>query len=139
MRVFYVFNINNGAYQLFNKNSYYLYNILNEIRSMDKKYACYANNLFFSICKSFDKDKLNMKIFIDNHNVYQYSKTNNTHIYNDLYLGEESTMIINKLFIKIQTNKDNNYFFKILNNDYMFAIDFYNEDFFFLNDIKALL
>ena len=141
MRNFYLFLINDNLYSLFKDNPYSIYNILKEICSLNNNDSMYGNNLFKSICSKIDADKLNRKIFIDYHRELCYKKDHKKHIYNNLYLNEETYMEIKNSYIKIKSNKDYSYFLRALSkyNLNLFVCDFKNHDYFFLENSKMIV
>ncbi len=70
-----------------------------------------------------------------------YKKDKDKHIYNNLYLDEETYMEIKSNYIKIKSNKDFSYFFRVLLNYDLnyFVCDFTNQDYFFLSSLKMLV
>ena len=141
MRTFYIFNINEDIYSLYKDNPASIYNILKQVSFINKYDVRYAKSIFIQVGKRINKSELDKRIFIDLHNTISYKKESNTHIYNNLYLDEVSTMIIKNNYIIIKSNKDFAYFFKKLIelNDRFFVCDFKNNDYFYLNKLKILV
>ena len=141
MRVFYIFSINDNFYSLYKDTPSSLYNILKQISSIMPSDIGYANNIFHQINNSIDKNTLDRRIFLDLHQEMPYSKRGETHIYNNLYLDETTTMEIKNNYIKIKSNKDYAYFLRTLLKfvSNYFVCDFQNHDYFFLSSIKTLV
>ena len=141
MRTFYIFNINENIYALYRDNPISLYNILKQISTIMPSDIVYATNIFSQVCNTIDKEKLDRRIFLDLHQDMPYKKNKDIHIYNNLYLDETTTMEIKNNYIKIKTNKDYAYFFRVLLKYELnyFVCDFKNQDFFFMLDTKVLV
>lgn len=141
MRTFYIFNINDNFLSLYKDSPTSLFNILKQIYKIAPNDINYAMNIFYQVNDEIPKEELDRRIFIDYHQDMPYKKNKDLHIYNNMYLNEDSTMEIKHNYIKIKSNKDFAYFFKILisyNLDY-FVCDFKNKDYFFLKSIKVLV
>lgn len=141
MRTFYLFNINDSFYSLYNDSPSCLYNILKQISSIMPSDVLYAHNILLQVSESIDKENLDRRIFLDLHQEMPYSKKGEVHIYNNLYLDEVTTMEIKHHYIKIKSNKDFAYFFRILEAFPLnyFVCDFKNQDYFFLSSLKTLV
>ncbi len=141
MRTFYVFNINDNFCSLYKDSPTSLYNIMTQIHKLVPNDINYAMNIFYQVNNAIPKEKLDRKIFLKYHQDLPYKKDKDMHIYNNLYLEEESTMEIKNNYIKIRSNKDFTYFFKILLNYDLnyFVCDFKNQDYFFLDSLKMLV
>ena len=141
MRTFYIFNINDSFYSLYNESPTSIYNVLKQISNIMPNDSKYATNIFYQINKNINKQEMDKDLFIKMHQDYTYKKLGDTHIYNDLYLDEVSIMEIKNNYIKIKSNKNYSFFFKYL-GEYkynFFVCDFKNKDYFFLSKLKNLV
>lgn len=141
MRTFYIFNIKENFYSLYKDTPSSLFNILKQIHHLMPSDIVYASNIFYQVNDQIDKEMLDHKIFLELHQDLPYSKKKDIHIYNNLYLDEVTTMEIRHNYIKIKSNKDFAYFFRVL-LDYdlnYFVCDFKNQDYFFLSSLKTLV
>lgn len=141
MRTFYIFNIQDNFYTLYKDTPSSLYNILKQIHNLMPNDLAYATNIFYQVNNGIDKEKLDRRIFLELHQELPYKKDQDKHIYNNLYLNEETYMEIKHNYIKIKSNKDFSYFFRVLLNYDLnyFVCDFKNQDYFFLSSLKMLV
>ncbi len=137
MRMFYVFNIKNSIYNLYQDNPSSLYKILENIYFMHIEEVDYGFNLFKQITDRIKVDYLNNQIYIKLHKDLVYTKVDDSHVINDLYHDEISILKIKNSRILLESNKSYSSFFKILHeiNNHYFVCDFKEKDFFFINDI----
>ena len=141
MRTFYIFNIHDNFYTLYKDTPSSLFNILKQIHNLMPNDLVYATNIFYQVNNRIDKESLDRKIFLELHQEMPYKKDKDKHIYNNLYLDEETYMEIKSNYIKIKSNKDFSYFFRVLLNYDLnyFVWDFTNQDYFFLSSLKMLV
>ncbi|MBO5138213.1 MAG: sporulation inhibitor of replication protein SirA [Bacilli bacterium] len=141
MRTFFVFDLREEIISLYKDTPSSLYIILKQILNLNQDNIEYGNTLFRQICRLVDKTSIDRNVFIKLHQEVPYSKRRDTHIYNNLYLDEVTTMIVKNTYVKIESNKDVAYFLKTL-SDYsnnFFVCDFKNYDYFLLKDAKMLV
>ena len=141
MRIFYIFNIKKDVYDIYKDTPSVIYNFFNYIYHGNKEDLDYSNIIFQQIAYKFNKEKLDLSLYIKLHNKLIYSKRGEEHIINNLYKDEISIMKIKKSYIIINTNKNYTEFFKLINEVYKECIvcDFNNQDFFYLNELKSLV
>ena len=141
MRIYYIFNIKKDIYEIYKSTPSVLFNFFNYLYTSKKDTLDYGNIIFKQIADSFDKEKLDLKLFIKMHNKMIYSKRGDDHIINNLYRDEISVMNIKKSYIIINSNKNITEFFNILNDEYneCLVCDFVNFDFFYLSNLKILV
>ena len=108
---------------------------------MDESELTYAYNLFKQICISIDTLSLNNKLYLKMHNDLVYTKINNEHIINNLYKDEVSVLKVRKSHLVLDCNGSYSTFFNFLYkfNGNLFICDFKNCDYFFLNEIQAVV
>ena len=116
-----------------------LFEILKRIYNLDKNDINYAYNLFYQMIYPINQNELNKEIYQNLKEKIPYNLENNIHNINSTYLDNISKLIVNKTYIKLICNKDNNEFINILSkyNRNLFACDFKNNTFFFLNSINT--
>ncbi len=138
MRTFFVFDIREEYIALYKDYEISLYNLLKQVYNLRKDNIIYGKQLLEQLVKPLDKEYLDRILFLKLHQDIPYSKRGHTHIYNNFYLAEISTLEIKHYYIKISSSKDYNYFFKGLNEKlpYLFACDFETGDYFFLNRVE---
>lgn len=134
MKVYYIFKLKEEFVNLYKDTPSVLYNILKSIYYLDKKEVEYGYNLFNQLITPFDKNYLDRRLYIDYHQDIPYSKINNTHIINNVYLNENSRLIVNNYYLKLEVDQNHSSFFKILNKEFnnLFVCTFNYTDFFFL-------
>lgn len=141
LRTYYIFEIKEEFVKLYEERQSSLYTILKQIYYMNKRDINYGIEVFESIANLIPKAELNKNIFIRYHKDLVYTKTDTEHIINNLYQDEISILNVKKAYIKLSTSHNYSSFFNIL-IDYSpnyFAVDFKNQDYFFLKNIKVLV
>ena len=141
LRIYYVFNIKKEIYEIYKNTPSVIYNFFNQLYYFNKENLDYGNAIFKQVAKKYNKDALDLKIYIKYHNKMIYTRRKEEHIINNLYKDEVSIMKIKKSYIVINSNKNFTEFFSILGEEYKesFVCDFNNQDYFFLRDIKTLV
>ena len=141
MRIYYVFNIKKEVFDIYKTTPSVLFNFFNRIYFLNKDNLNYSNSIYKQISNKFDKEILDLKIFIKLHNKVIYSKKKDEHIINNLFKDEISIMKVKKSYIVINTNKNYTQFFNILYYFYnnCLVCDFVNQDYFFLDNVKMLV
>ncbi len=141
LRVFYIFNLNKEVYDVYKETPSVLFNFFKNLYYMKKEELEYGKSIFNQVALNFNKEKLDLKIYIMLHNKLKYLKRKEEHIINDLYHDEISIMKVKKTYIIINCNKNFTDFFNILNKEYSNCIvcDFINDDYFYLSNIKMLV
>lgn len=141
MRTYYIFEIKDEFYKLYKDGPNTLYIILRQLFLLKKQDAEYGFNIFNQLTNQQNKYLLNKNIFVKYHKEMIYTKLGNEHIINNLFKDEISILTIKNSYIMLSTNHNYSSFFNILidySNNY-FVVDFKNQDYFFLNDIKMLV
>ena len=141
MKIFYIFNIKNDVFDIYRETPSVLYNILFNLYHDKKENLDYANNIFKEITNKFNKEYLDLKIYINMHYKMRYSKKYDNHIINDIFKNEISILRIKRSYIVINSNNNYSEFFYILNSFYKNCLvcDFINQRYFYLRDIKMLV
>ena len=135
MRVYNVFMINNHFAKLYKNKPRTLYQMLEQISKVNKKDYKFAFKLFEQIAHPFNKDDI--YLFLENNDDVHLKVSEDTYVLNDLYNHEITKIIINSSHIKVLTNKNNPFIFKILKkySEYLYVCDFENCDYFWLDKI----
>ena len=136
MRTYYIFKINNIFKTNFRRKTTNIYKVLRHIKSIDISDKNRALDIYKRLVIPLNKNKINNYISKIHINDFYYKKDNNKHV---LYTSKEnSNLIVNNTFIKIETNNNITPFFKDVCNidNNFFLIDFDNNDYFFLEDFK---
>lgn len=135
MRKFYIFNINDEFTILNSDNGFDLYKQMESIHNLDKDNFYNAIKLYETIAHTIDKNYLNKEIYKKYKDNYFYTKYKNTHMINNYYRKEESKLTINKAYLILESNVIKPTFLKDLKNKCLFACDFDNKDYFWLDKL----
>ena len=134
MKEYYVFNLKKEFAYLYRDKQSELFYIFNRIYYMKEIDKDYGYNLFEQISNFFDKKEVNNFITERYVNSMMYSKNDDEHIINNLFLGEISIMKVKSTYIKIESNILNPVFFNDLKEytNNLFVCSFKDNDYFFL-------
>lgn len=141
MKIFFIFNIKNDIFDTYRNTPSVLYNYFYNIYSNNKINLDSNNTLFKEVADKFNKDFLDLKIYLNMHYKMRYSKKLDNHIINDIFNDEISILRIKKSYIVINSNRDFSEFFNIINyfSKTCLVCDFNNQRYFYLSDIKTLV
>ena len=141
MKIYYIFNIKKELLDIYINTPSVLYNFFYQIYISNKNDLNYSNSIFRQISNKYNKEFLDLKIYLKMHNKMRYLKRNEDHIINDIWKNEISIMKIKKSYIIINSNNNFTEFFNIINYYYKDCLvcDFINQSYFFLRDIKMLV
>ena len=135
MRTFYIYNINDLIYSLYEKYPHKLYMMLEEAYYTNKHNLSSASNIYNQIIINYNKLYINNYLVANNKlDMYYYNK-NNMHLISSR--GEYSKLLVNSYCLKVKTNLNYPKFFYDINkySDSIFICDFENKDYFWLNKI----
>lgn len=137
MRTFYIFKIKKHFAILTRNNPYSLFKTIEEIYKLKESELKKTRNIFKYIQDTIDTDNINIQIYNHYKNKYTYTKFKDIHTINNYYTKEKSRLTINKTYMLLRTNEQIPSFLKTLTNTKqdMFACDFENKDFFWLEDL----
>ena len=136
MKVFYVFKINENFYYMYNKNSYKIFKILQELRSCgDYDINMTKRKLKEIVCR-LDRDNININLNYNLNNNRDYYKNNNVHIICNN--NEYTKLIVEDYMIRIKTNQKYPNIFNYIEDNNIFVCDFINIDYFWLNSNKIV-
>ncbi len=141
MKIYYIFNIKKELYDIYDDTPSVLYNFFYNLYINNKYDLNYVNSVFRQITNKYNKELLDLKIYLKMHNKMRYLKRKDEHIINDLWKNEISIMKIKKSYIVINSNNDYSEFFDILKKYYKGCLvcDFNNQKYFYLRNIKMLV
>ncbi len=136
MRTFHIFNIDKSIALLTKNDTYQLYNTFKKIKSLNSSNLSLGINLYEQVALPIKKDKYNKFLFKSYGDSDFYYKFKNDHTYYNKYRNEESHLRVGSAFLKLESNVSNPDFFRFLKKDhYLFACDFDNCDYFWLDTI----
>ena len=136
MRVFYIYNINDFFYDVYNKYPYKLYKMLEDTYYTNRHDMMLSNNYYEAITNNFNKLFINNFLNM-NHNldVYYINKANIHSISN---YQEYSKLMVNSYCLKLKSSINYPSFFETLRkfNHQLFVCDFENQDYFWLENVR---
>lgn len=130
MRTYYLFRIKNEFYDIYLKNPYSLYKTLENLYAYKNRDLNLGISLFTQLCEFHNVDLLDFYF-----SSKKYPKKNKTYILKSKKTNEITLLTINPSVIEIKTNINIPKILKILNyySIYIFACDFKNKDYFWIN------
>ena len=120
-------------------NPYHLFRTMEDIHNFQTGEVDLAYELFKEIALPFDKSLINNKIFNESKDNDFYSKFHNVHRIQNKYIPEDSMLVVNKVFLLLESNILKPTFLDEL-KDYknLFVCDFKNKDYFWLNELVSI-
>ena len=135
MRTYYLFEIKDIVLKNYKNNYNELYELLESIYKLKNEDIVLGYDIFAKVANQIDKDKISNYLRDKNIQSENYICYNYTHIINDYYSDESTRLSINNSHIKIKTNKNApSFFYNIRNFNNIFVCDFYNRDYFLLQE-----
>lgn len=138
MRTFYIFKINREMGILLKDSPYNLFKSLEDIYLLDKSNISLGKDLLDQLIVPIDKLKYNKIIYDMNKDNDFYMKSSDMHKIVNKYRKEETTIIVKNSHILLKTNIISRDIKKYLPIEAMFACDFYNKDYFWLEQLIHL-
>ena len=138
MRTFYIFKISREMGILLKENPYNLFKSLEDIYLLDKASVSLGKDLLDQIIVPIDKLKYNKLIYDKNKENDFYMKTGDTHKIINKYRKEDTTIIVKNSHILLKTNIISKDIRKFLPIQELFACDFNNKDYFWLEELVRL-
>lgn len=136
MRKFYIFNINNEFRSLNRTSPYNLFKTFNSIYHLRDEEKTYGINMYEKIVEPINKIELNNYLFNKYKSDDHYTKFMNMHIYNNYYNDEETKLSVNNAYMVLETTSAKPEFLgKLRDNKNLFACDFQNQDYFWVESI----
>lgn len=137
MRTFYIFKINKELAILTKDSPYNMFKSMEQIYKLDKKDFNLGLKLFEQLAEPMDYKMINKRIF----NIYKdndyYIKYRNVHKIHNRYKPEETKLIVNRVYMLLESNIVKPLFLKNLNYDNnLFVCDFDNKDYFWLESLR---
>ncbi len=136
MRTFYIFNISDYLATLTKETPYNLFKTLEGVYYLDKCDLDVGISLFDQIAIPFHKDDINKLIFDKYKDNDFYTVMGGKHKIYNKYLNEITELEPKTTYIMIKTNSNKkNVFQNIMINNHLFACDFQNKDYFWLDKL----
>lgn len=138
MRAFYIFKINKEMGVLLKDSPYNLYKSLEDIYLLDKTSIGIGKDLLDQLIVPIDKERYNRLIYELNKDNDFYMKNGDTHKVANKYRKEETIITVKNSHILLKTNIINRDIKKFLPITELFACDFQNKDYFWLEQLIYL-
>ena len=138
MRAFYIFKINKEMGVLLKDSPYNLYKSLEDIYLLDKTSIGIGKDLLDQLIVPIDKERYNRLIYELNKDNDFYMKNGDTHKVVNKYRKEETIITVKNSHILLKTNIINRDIKKFLPITELFACDFQNKDYFWLEELIYL-
>lgn len=138
MRTFYVFKISREMNVLLKDSPYNLYRSLEGIYLLDKASMGYGKELLDELIVPIDKLKYNELIYEKNKDNDFYMKVGDNHKIINKYRKEDTNIQVRNSHILLKTNIINKDIKKFLPLNGLFACDFENKDYFWLEELVHL-
>ena len=139
MRTFYIFKIKKDISILNKDTPYNLFRIIDHLYYLDGMYLDIYRNMYGSIFEHININYVNKRIYnlFKNNKYYYFDGV--IHLIDNKYSSEFSKLKVYKSHIILKTNQIKpDLLFNYLNNYDLFACDFKNKDYFWLNEIVRL-
>ena len=138
MRTFYIFKINKEMSILLKSSPYNLFRTLEGIYYLDKASISVGKDLLDNIIVPIDKLKYNKLIYDKNKDNDFYMKVGDNHRIINKYRKEDTSIIVKNSHIILKTNIISKDIKKFLPLNELFACDFDNKDYFWLEELVRL-
>ena len=138
MRTFYIFRINREMTLLLRESPYNLFKSLEGIYLLDKANIGYGKEMLDDLIVPIDKLKYNRLIYDKNKDNDFYMKIGDNHKIVNKYRKEETNIWVCNSHILLKTNIINKNIRKFLPLNELFACDFENKDYFWLEELVRL-
>lgn len=138
MRTFYIFKINREMGILLKDSPYNLFKSLEDIYLLDKSNISLGKDLLDQLIVPIDRVKYNKIIYDMNKDNDFYMKSGDMHKIINKYRKEETTIVVKNSHILLKTNIISRDIKKYLPIEAMFACDFSNKDYFWLEQLIHL-
>ena len=138
MRTFYIFKINNEMSVLLKNSPYNLFRSLEGIYYLDRANISVGKDLLDNLIVPIDKLKYNKLVYDKNKDNDFYMKVGDNHRIINKYRKEDTSIVVKNSHILLKTNIINKDIRKFLPLSGLFACDFENKDYFWLEELVRL-
>ncbi len=140
MRVFYIFQIKKDLEKITKENPYMLFHTLETIYYREPDDIKLGYMFLKQIIEPIAIKDLDVLLFKKYKENYFYMKYRNVHSMHDVYRKENTTLTLNKTYIKLETNVIKPRFLNELRkNSNFFICDFTEKDYFWLDSLEVSL
>ena len=135
MRTYYIFNVNREMSILTKDSPYMLFKSFQSIYESDKSDLYMASNLYEQLASKFNKQLLNEKISNHYKGNQHYMYTKDHHSYHNRYKNESCDITIKNSYMICTCNSSKMELLTKITGFNLFACDFENKDYFWLDEI----
>ena len=135
MRTYYIFNVNREMSILTKDSPYMLFKSFESIYKAGRSDLYIASNLYEQLAIKFNKNILNQKISREYKDNQYYMYTKDHHSYYNKYKDESCDLTIKNSYILCNCNTSKMELLHKLSGFNLFACDFENKDYFWLDEI----
>ena len=135
MRTYYIFNVNKEMSILTKDSPYMLFKSFESIYLADRNDLGMASNLYEQLASKLNKAILNQKIVAHYKDNQHYMYTKDRHTYYNKYKDETCNITVKNSYIICCSNNSKLELLKKLSGFNLFACDFENKDYFWLDEI----
>lgn len=135
VRKFYIFNVNKEMSILTKDSPYMLFKSFESIYRSDRADFDIAYSLYGQLASKFNKGEVSKKISEKNLGSQHYIGSLNHHTYTNKYRGEKCELEIKNSYLLCESTGGNLYLLNGLKGYNLFACDFENKDYFWLDEI----
>ena len=135
MRTYYIFNVNREMSILTKDSPYMLFKSFESIYQADKKDLFMATSLYEQLACRLNKIQLNSMISKNYKDNQHYMYTKDYHSYYNKYKDETCNITVKNSYIICNCNNSHMELLKKVSGFNLFACDFENKDYFWLDEI----
>jgi len=135
MRTYYIFNVNREMSILTKDSPYMLFKSFESIYTADRNDLYMASNLYEQLAAKFNKRIFNEKIATNYKDNQHYMYTKDHHSYYNRYKDETCSLIVKNSYMICSCNNNRMELLKKIRGYNLFACDFENKDYFWLDEI----
>ncbi len=138
MRIYHVFMVNDFFANFYNTKPSSLYKIFEQIYYLNHQDVILGYRLFEQLAIPFNKDNINEYIYSKHCGELSYTRDNNKHLINNLYILEKSKITVYNSHLLIKSNLNYPAFIDTLREfeSNILVCDFLNKDYFWLDKVK---
>lgn len=135
VRIFYIYNVNDFFYEVYNKYPYKLYKMLEDTYYTNRHDMMLSTNYYEAITNHFNKLFMNNFLNINHKVDVYYNNKANIHLISNYH--EYSKLMVSNYCLKLKSSINYPTFFDSLQkfNNKLFVCDFENQDYFWLENV----
>ncbi len=139
MRNFFIFEINPDIKKMTQNSPYELFHTLETIYYQSRDEAILSYHFLSQLIQPIKVRELDVSLFKRFQENYFYTKYKNVHKMRDIYRKENTKLILNKTYLRLETNVIKPRFFEELRkNPNFFLCDFEEKDYFWIDSLESV-